>query len=465
MIGDLLAPWLLLAAVIVPLIYTEKWIHSHLYGVGWLMTNDYKSATALYYVLLMPGVFVHEFTQYLMAGALNVKIKRVIAWPEEQKDGTLRLNFVQVVKANRAQRAIIGAVPLIVGLALVWLLSSRVLDLDNVISAIGTGDLTLIAEAARRAASAPDFFLWLYFIFTISNAMLPTSADREGWPLVLILFAGTIGFLVLIGVGDVLLETFTGPVAHGVEQVATAFATVLLVEVPGILGIGFLEEVLERTTKRKFEYNRTRRERQAAAARQPGSNLPLPPGSLLPSIYNLNLPLPNLSDVKASSARARRPAEQEPARTASPGTAAAPRPRAAFAPPATDTPRPEREPGSASGRLPAPRQDRPAQPQSPPPARTPFTDRPAQPQSPPPPARTPFADRPAQPQSPPPPPARTPFADRGDDQRSGLTPARPFARRPPAPLAADDTDEVEDEPRRANFDDDSVRDMDFEGDE
>jgi hypothetical protein len=32
-------------------------------------------------------------------------------------------------------------------------------------------------------------------------------------------------------------------------------------------------------------------------------------------------------------------------------------------------------------------------------------------------------------------------------------------------LAADDTDEVEDEPRRANFDDDSVRDMDFEGDE
>ena len=116
-LGDLLTPWLMLAAVLLPLVYVEKWIHSHLYGVGWLLTDDHKSATALYYVLLFPGVFVHEFTQYLVAGALNVKIKKVIAWPEAQDDGTLRLDFVRFQKANRAQAAVIGAAPLVTGLA------------------------------------------------------------------------------------------------------------------------------------------------------------------------------------------------------------------------------------------------------------------------------------------------------------------------------------------------------------
>src|SRR5574340_18513 len=92
-LGDLLTPWFMLVVVLVPLVFVEKWIHAHLYGVGWLLTNDKKSATALYYVLLFPGVVVHEFTQYLIAGALNVKIKRVIAWPQAQSDGTLRLEI------------------------------------------------------------------------------------------------------------------------------------------------------------------------------------------------------------------------------------------------------------------------------------------------------------------------------------------------------------------------------------
>ena len=58
--------------------------------------------------------------------------------------------------------------------------------------------------------------------------MLPTPADRQGWPLLVGVFAVVIGFLVLIGVGDVLMETFTGPVAHGVNRLTTAFATVLV---------------------------------------------------------------------------------------------------------------------------------------------------------------------------------------------------------------------------------------------
>jgi hypothetical protein len=383
-LGNLLTPWLMLAAVIIPLVYVEKWIHAHLYGVGWLVTNDKKGATALYYVLLFPGVLVHEFTQYLVAGALNVKIKRVIAWPQAQNDGTLRLDFVQIKNANRVQAAIIGAAPLFSGLALVWLISSRVLNLDNVVNAIGTGNLDTIGAALRDAASAPDFLLWLYVIFTISNAMLPTPADRQGWPLLIGAFVVVIGFLVLIGVGDVLMETFTGPVAHGVNRLTTAFATVLVAEVPGILTIGFVEEILEKTTRRKFEYSQSQAARRRTD-RQPGSNLPLPPGTPLPSIYNLDLPIPSPSEVKALSARARRPVQpstrEQPA--LSPDTAVGPRPRPTFQGTAADTPQPGREPrpategtpGSARPESPFPRPSAPTlgdQPSTPGEERPPF---------------------------------------------------------------------------------------------
>ena len=80
-VSDLLTPWFGLAAVLIPLVYIEKWIQSHLYGVGWLLTNDDKSATILYYILLAPGVFVHEVTQWLVAGALNIDTKSVRVWP------------------------------------------------------------------------------------------------------------------------------------------------------------------------------------------------------------------------------------------------------------------------------------------------------------------------------------------------------------------------------------------------
>ncbi len=338
-LSALLTPWLALAAVLILLIYVEKWIHSHLYGVGWVLTNNKKSATALYYVLLFPGVFVHEFTQYLVAGALNVRIKRVLAWPEAQEDGTLRLNFVQIQEAMWFQAAIIGAAPLFAGLSLIWLISNHILNLENVLQALTTADITVIGPALQEVGSTPDFYLWLYLMFAISNAMLPTPADREGWPLVLLLFACIVVFLVVIGVGEVLLETFTGPVAHGVELLTTAFVTVLMVEIPSIVVISASEELLERLMHRKFEYSqRPSRE----TTRQPGSSAPLPPDAPLPSIYNLHLPIPVPTDeaTRLSAERPGRAPRKAASVTAKPPPAGRPAPDRSPSPPVRRTPSP-----------------------------------------------------------------------------------------------------------------------------
>ncbi len=359
-LGNLLTPWLLLVGVLIALIYVEKWIHSHLYGVGWVLTNNKKSATALYYVLLLPGVFVHEFTQYLVAGVLNVRIKRVIAWPEAQDDGTLRLNFVTVQKALSFQKAIIGAAPLIAGLALVWVISNYILNLEEVLAALGKADLALLGAALRELGSTPDFYLWLYLTFAISNAMLPTPADREGWPLALAAFGALLLFLVVIGVGEVLLETFTGPVAHGVELLTTAFLTVLAVEIPAVIAIAFFEEIMERVTGRKFVYS----QRPARGrGRQPGSAEPLPPGAPLPSVYNLDLPLPDPATDAGPSPRRREAAPAAPSsqpERARPETAGTPAQRPATPPTPLPAARETPPPGSPAVR-PATPEARPAQ--------------------------------------------------------------------------------------------------------
>ncbi len=311
--SNLLTPWLLLGGVLFLLVQAEKWIHSHLYGVGWLLTEDKQSATALYYLALLPGVFVHEVTQWLLAGALNVPTKRVMAWPEAQEDGTLRLDFVQVLKAGWFPSALIGAIPFITGTALIWLISNRILDLEHFLSSLSTGDLTVIGPALRQVGSTPDFYLWLYILFAISNAMIPTPADRKGWPLLIGLFAVCLGFLVLIGVGPRLYETFTGPVARALNLLTAAFSTVLVVEVGAVMIIGTTEQIARRLTKRTFTYAKPV---PPIPAREPGSSLPLPPGVPPPSIYRLELPLP---DPSAPAAASPRPAPQ-PAASAAPRT-------------------------------------------------------------------------------------------------------------------------------------------------
>jgi len=312
LLSDLLTPWLTLVAILIPLIYAEKWIHSHLYGVGWLLTNDNRSATALYYIILFPGVFVHEFTQWLVAGALNVPTRRVMAWPEAQNDGTLRLDFVKIKETDWVRSAIIGATPLIAGIVLILLISNGILNLEEFLAAINAGEITSVGEALQRLGSTPDFYLWLYLMFAISNAMLPTRADRKGWPLLIGILAIIIVFLILIGSGDVLLETYTGPITHALNLMETAFATVLAVELCAILGIGFVEEILERLTKRKFQYHPVEEVVVEEEVRQPGSNLPLPPGAPLPSIYNLRLPVPEASKQNVLKSR-RRVAAPSPA--------------------------------------------------------------------------------------------------------------------------------------------------------
>jgi hypothetical protein len=59
---DWIGPWIITAIAIWLIQPVTRWIHKHLQGLGLLVTNDPKGAVLLYYVSLLPGVFLHELT-------------------------------------------------------------------------------------------------------------------------------------------------------------------------------------------------------------------------------------------------------------------------------------------------------------------------------------------------------------------------------------------------------------------
>lgn len=109
----------------------ERWLHQHIFKVGWLLTHNFHTTTVLYYTFFLPGVLLHEVVTWLVAGIVNVRAKGAIAWPERQDIGELRLNFVQITqRISPLQQFIISVAPLTVGMLVTWHVANNVFRLE-----------------------------------------------------------------------------------------------------------------------------------------------------------------------------------------------------------------------------------------------------------------------------------------------------------------------------------------------
>ena len=290
-IGDILGPWILLIMLVLPLLYVEKFIHQHIYGVGYLITKDKEQATTFYYLIFFPGVVLHEIIQYFMAGILNVPVKKLEPRPQKQDNGTLRFDFVTIQKTDKWRAAVIGGAPFLVACAIMWTISTSILDLHLIPEAFATGEISEIARTINDLRNTPDFWLWMYLLFTISNGMIPTKEDRQGWSFILVAIGAVSLFFIVLGLDNVVVETYQGPVMHGLAMVNTALAILLFIDIFAVLLLGVIEDTFERIRGEKMDYSG---QKPKNIKRQAGSDLPIPVGEPMPSIYNLALPIPTL---------------------------------------------------------------------------------------------------------------------------------------------------------------------------
>jgi hypothetical protein len=228
----------------------ERWLRRHLHGLGLLLTGSAEVAEFVYFLLLLPGVVVHELSHWLMAWLLGVRAGRISVWPARQRDGSLRLGYVETEDPGALREAIIGAAPLLSGVVLVLLIGERALGIAGIGAALTAGDLAGVLRRLMAAVQAPDVWLWLYLIFALANAMLPSPSDRRAWPVAAVVGLALAGLLVWAGRTSSLAEWMS--IALG--ALAAAFVLAITADVVVVAVVWLAERAFGRMLRRQVEY-------------------------------------------------------------------------------------------------------------------------------------------------------------------------------------------------------------------
>jgi hypothetical protein len=246
-------PFLYLLLALLALVFMERWIHRHLQGIWLLLLRDADMALLLYSILMLPGVLLHEGSHWVMATLLGVRTGRFSVVPARLPDGTLRLGYVETEPVDFLRESLIGAAPLLFGAAAIIFVGYSRLGVGPVGEALARGDLLGMTGALRAMVGLPDFWLWLYLIFTISNSMLPSASDRRGWWRLLILLGVIFAGLYYLGFGSVLFEALARPLEAATRALAAAFAITVGLDLALVPGLWLVEAGLSRLTGMKVQ--------------------------------------------------------------------------------------------------------------------------------------------------------------------------------------------------------------------
>jgi len=293
--------------------WLETWLHQHIFKVGWLTTKDFQTTTILYYTFFLPGVVLYEIMYWLAAGLLNVRSQSEISWPKPQEIGELKLNFVKVAPRTSPVRvAIIETIPLITGLLLVWYIANNVFELPLVLDTLVPEDTPVTMQSLGAAFAqlvlTPDFWLWFYLAFTVSNTMIPDLSEFRGYRTVGIVVGVVALALVLLGLGSaVVLDFLGGPVATILNTLSSIFTVIIAINVFMVGVLSAIENTIEWITGDSADFRNgkmitmTREERmdrrmreieKQRQARERRKRDTITDASGPPSIYRKPLPVP-----------------------------------------------------------------------------------------------------------------------------------------------------------------------------
>jgi len=243
-------PLLWLAVALVVLWFVQRQVHSHIEGLVLVVTASNDAAALAHFLLLLPGVVVHEMSHWLAARLLGVRVSPISIGPERKRGRQVRFGSVQIARADPVRESLIGLAPLISGTALVLVIARWGFGLLPTLSTDLATWLALLPACLR----APDGWLWVYLVFAISNAMLPSASDRRPWR--------TLGVYLglVLAVAYALLglprgsEAWLGWGLSFLSRLAYAFSLTALLDMAVLVPLLLIEWIATRLTGRRVEY-------------------------------------------------------------------------------------------------------------------------------------------------------------------------------------------------------------------
>ena len=248
------APLLWFVILLLGLVAVKRWLSTHLYGLGLLLGGSHDAAILVYFLLLFPGVLMHELSHWIAAKLLRVPVGKINIGPVAKGSGATRLGSVSMAKTDPVRAGLIGMAPLVTGTILILLVAYRVFGLTEATWLSAGSSPDQFVSALRGYLSVPNFWLWVYLVFSISNAMLPSESDRQAW-LSLLAYASAV-VVVLYGLG--LLQEVTSPVSsffvRALDHLSFAFLLTILVDAAVIVVVLIVERVVMVVAGRKVDY-------------------------------------------------------------------------------------------------------------------------------------------------------------------------------------------------------------------
>lgn len=222
--------------VLLALAPTVHWFGLRVQRLVFVMSASQDAALYVYHFMLLPGTLLHELSHWLLAKLLRVRTGRLSLMPV-RKGNVARFGAVQIGASDPVRESLIGAAPLATGILLVVAIARWRFGWQAAVPA-SWADAALLWQTLR---TAPDAFLWLYLLLSITNGMLPSESDRRSWRPIGIALLVVLLTLQLVG----LLSALVTPMVPWLARVVDAIGFVALLTVACDLLVGLLAMLVE----------------------------------------------------------------------------------------------------------------------------------------------------------------------------------------------------------------------------
>lgn len=229
---SLLSQTLAFAVILVVLIQLGRWVTRQVQTIGWLLTGNASVTMIGYYLLMFPGILLHEVSHYVTARLLGIKVTNFSLGPRKRKNSnTVELGSVSVYSGGTLRDSLVGVAPFVAGTAVLLLVSYMVFDVEALGRVWAAQGWNGFFATAAQLPETPDFWLWLYLIFAVSNAMMPSAADRQPWLLAGLYVGGVVALAWVVGLFGYVTDTVLNNLLGALQVLTLSFLFTVIVNV------------------------------------------------------------------------------------------------------------------------------------------------------------------------------------------------------------------------------------------
>ncbi len=200
----------------------------------------------LFYLLVLPGVTLHETAHYLACLLTGTRVLRFVPfWPQRSASGRLLFGSVRYESRPFPVKALIGLAPILLNPLGVLLVTALLTPLtlsevtDPQFEVVKAGILTSGFLTGSPLVAAT----WIYLSLSFALGSVPSREDLSGVPAALLLFGGGVFLVSLLQGGSE--STITGALHDFSALAARMYALPVMVAGAAAVMVG----ILDRTTR------------------------------------------------------------------------------------------------------------------------------------------------------------------------------------------------------------------------